>query len=115
VEPWAEGGGTSLANTVLLCRRHHRTVHEEGFSMQLAPGGEVRFYRPDGRPLAEAPALPVAAREPVTALAARLASHGVAVNAHATPPDWWGGPVDYGWEIDWLRRRNRQCPASAAG
>ncbi|HEV3077847.1 MAG TPA: hypothetical protein VHB47_25750 [Thermoanaerobaculia bacterium] len=28
--------------------------------------------------------------EPVTALVARLASHDVAVDAHATVPDWWG-------------------------
>jgi hypothetical protein len=115
VEPWAEGGATSLANTILLCRRHHRAVHEEGFSMELAPGGEARFFRPDGRPLPEAPALPVVAREPVTALAARLASDGVVVDAGATLPDWWGGPVDYAWAIDWLRWRNHQDPASTAG
>jgi Domain of unknown function (DUF222)/HNH endonuclease len=115
VEPWAGGGSTSLANTLLLCRRHHRAVHEEGFSMELTPDGEARFYRPDGRPLQEAPALPVSAGEPVTALVARLASHGVAVDAGATLPDWWGGPVDYGWEIDWLRWRDHRDPASAAG
>ncbi|HEY6320617.1 MAG TPA: DUF222 domain-containing protein [Thermoanaerobaculia bacterium] len=115
VEPWADGGATSLANTVLLCRRHHRAVHEEGFSMELASDGEARFYRPDGRPLPEAPALLVPAREPVTALAARLASHGVAVDAGATVPDWWGGPVDYGWEIDWLRWRDHREHASVAG
>jgi hypothetical protein len=108
VEPWAAGGATSLANTLLLCRRHHRAVHEEGFSMELLPNGEARFYRPDGRPLPEAPALPVAAREPVTALVERLASQGVAVDARATLPDWWGGPVDYGWAIDWLRWRAGQ-------
>src|SRR6266853_1380700 len=62
------GGATSLGNTLLLCRRHHRAVHEEGFSMELAPDGEARFYRPDGRPLPEAPALPVPAHEPVTVL-----------------------------------------------
>jgi len=105
VEPWAGGGSTSLANTLLLCRRHHRAVHEEGFSMELTPNGEARFYRPDGRPMPQAPALPAAAREPVTALVAQLASRGVAVDGRATLPDWWGGPVDYAWEIDWLRSR----------
>ncbi|HXO28423.1 MAG TPA: DUF222 domain-containing protein [Thermoanaerobaculia bacterium] len=115
VEPWAQGGATSLANTLLLCRRHHRAVHEGGFSMELAPDGEARFYRPDGRPLLEAPTLPVAAGEPVTALAARLASEGLAVDARATLPDWWGGSVDYGWEIDWLRWRDHRNPEFAAG
>jgi hypothetical protein len=115
VEPWAEGGATSLVNTLLLCRRHHRAVHEEGFSVELAPNGDARFYRPDGRPLPEELVLPRAAPQPVTALVARLASHGVAVEAGATLPDWWGGPLDYAWEIDWLRSRDRPYPASAAG
>jgi hypothetical protein len=102
VEHWADGGETSLMNTILLCRLHHRAVHEEGFSLALAPGGEARFYRPDGRPLPAAPALPMVAGEPVTALVSRLASHDVAVDAGETLPAWWGGPVDYAWEIDWL-------------
>ena len=28
------GGETSMDNLVLLCRRHHRLVHEEGFGVQ---------------------------------------------------------------------------------
>jgi hypothetical protein len=103
VEPWADGGKTSLANTLLLCRRHHRAVHEEGFSMELAPNGEARFHRPDGRQLPEAPALPTLPVRPVAALVSRLAGHGVTVDAGETLPSWDGGPVDYGWAIDWLR------------
>ena len=83
--------------------------------MALAPNGEARFYRPDGRALPEAPALPVLAGEPVTALVRRLADQGVAVDAGATLPDWWGGPVDYAWEIDWLRWRDHRDPEIAAG
>jgi len=30
VEHWADGGATSLDNLILLCRRHHRAVHEGG-------------------------------------------------------------------------------------
>ncbi len=82
--------------------------------MELSPSGEARFYRPDGRPLPEAPGLPVLACEPVPALVARLASHGMAVDAGATLPHWWGGSVDYDWEIEWLRSRDRRYPETAA-
>ncbi len=102
VQAWADGGATSLANTVLLCRRHHRAVHEEGFSLRLAPDGTARFDRPDSRLLPQAPALPETTDEPVAALTAHLARHDVAVDASATLPDWWGYPVDYAWAIDWL-------------
>jgi hypothetical protein len=115
VEPWAEGGATSLGNTLLLCRRHHRAVHEEGFSVELAPDGEALFYRSDGRPFPEAPALPLSAGDPITSLVTRLATKGVAVDGRATLPDWWGGSVDYGWAIDWLRWRDHRDPEVVAG
>ena len=31
---WSEGGATNLTNLVLLCRQHHRMVHEEGFQLR---------------------------------------------------------------------------------
>src|SRR5438876_6365995 len=30
---WAPGGPTTLSNLALLCRRHHRAVHEEGYQV----------------------------------------------------------------------------------
>ena len=57
IHHWAHGGATDGDNLVLLCRFHHRLVHEEGFSVRRRAGG-VEFARPDGRMV---PALPRAA------------------------------------------------------
>ena len=58
IRHWANGGETSLDNLALLCRRHHRQVHEGGFSVARIADGALRFTRPDGRVIAEHPRLP---------------------------------------------------------
>jgi hypothetical protein len=35
IQHWADGGPTSLANLVSLCSRHHRFVHEHGWTVEL--------------------------------------------------------------------------------
>lgn len=57
VRHWAHGGETSLDNLVLLCRHHHRLVHEGGFSLRREVRGLV-FRDPRGGRLDPAPALP---------------------------------------------------------
>lgn len=49
VRHWVDGGETSADNTVLLCTRHHRLVHEGAFSMRRGADGALEFRRPDGR------------------------------------------------------------------
>jgi Domain of unknown function (DUF222)/HNH endonuclease len=34
IRHWAHGGPTKLSNLTMLCRRHHRAVHEEGFQVE---------------------------------------------------------------------------------
>ena len=56
---WARGGETRLDNLVLLCRHHHRLVHEGGFTVGRDPGsGRLAFRTPDGIRLEPAPAPP---------------------------------------------------------
>ena len=50
---WADGGETKMNNLVLLCRRHHRLVHEEGFGVHSPADGQVVFTDPQGHQLAE--------------------------------------------------------------
>jgi hypothetical protein len=44
---WADGGPTALGNLLLLCRRHHRLVHQGGFGLEIEDGHPL-FRRPDG-------------------------------------------------------------------
>ena len=53
IRHWAKGGETSLDNLVLLCRHHHRLVHEGGFDAERSADGAIRFTRPDGCVIAE--------------------------------------------------------------
>ena len=54
VRHWADGGETNMNNLVLLCRRHHRMVHEEGFGIHLQADGQVCFSDPQGQHLPDA-------------------------------------------------------------
>ena len=62
VKHWADGGETSLRNTLLLCRRHHRAVHEGRVKVSVNGDGTVLFFTPKGRMLIDAPRRPIAAR-----------------------------------------------------
>src|SRR5882672_170180 len=71
IRHWAHGGPTTLSNLALLCRRHHRAVHEEGYQVDRQLDGELRFRRPDGQLLPEVPRTPAVGGDPVQVLRAR--------------------------------------------
>ena len=56
IRHWAQGGPTKLSNLAMLCRRHHRAVHEEGYQVTRRPDGKLQFRRPDGRVFPDVPA-----------------------------------------------------------
>ena len=51
VKHWADGGETSLRNTLLLCRRHHRAVHEGRVKVSVNRDGRNRNRVQRGRAL----------------------------------------------------------------
>src|SRR5947208_11322953 len=113
IRHWAHGGPTTLSNLALLCRRPHRAVHEEGYQVERQPDGELRFRRPDGRPLPESPPLPAVPSDPVGMLRARHEECELNIHAHTAMPGWLGERLDVGWAIDVLHplTATRQCPS----
>jgi hypothetical protein len=99
---WAHGGPTTLSNLALLCRRHHRAVHEEGYQVARGPDGALLFRRPDGRALPDVPPPAAVPDDPVKALRARHDSQGLRVDARTACPGWLGERLNVGWAIDVL-------------
>jgi len=108
---WADGGVTNLKNLLLLCRRHHRAMHEGGFSIHRGIDGVVAVLMPNGGRLDASPptigwrdAEPgYVHTDPLGPTTARLAAEGITID-HCTPtPCWDGTPFDVGWAIDVLR------------
>jgi hypothetical protein len=62
VQHWSSGGETNLQNLVLLCRRHHRLVHEHGYTLSLDPDGTPHFQNQHGTAIPNLPARPPPAR-----------------------------------------------------
>lgn len=99
---WAKGGETRLRNLALLCRRHHRLVHEAGWRVERGADGELRFRRPDGRVLPEVPKRPRVAGDPVRAL--EREQPGLRINGWTATTRWIGDPLDVDWALGVLRR-----------
>ena len=113
IKHWADGGETRVDNLVLLCRRHHRAVHEEGFRVEIvkdaeggggAIRGNVRFYWPDGRPFPGVPPAPKLPDDPVAALEARHSRLGIHVDPETATPRCNGERFDVGYAIHTLWR-----------
>jgi hypothetical protein len=105
VQHWANGGPTTLTNLVLLCRRHHRAVHEEGYQVARGPDGAFQFRRPDGRALPDVPPPAAVPDDPVETLRATNEARQLRIHAHTGCSGWLGERLDVGWAIDVLHPR----------
>jgi hypothetical protein len=107
IRHWAQGGPTVLSNLALLCRRHHRAVHEEGFQVQRLADGELRFRCPNGQPLPEVPRPPEVTDDAASVIRARHEADGLTLHAHTATPGWFGETLNVGWAIDVLHPLTR--------
>jgi 5-methylcytosine-specific restriction endonuclease McrA len=102
IRHWAHGGPTTLSNLTMLCRRHHRAVHEEGYQVERNAEGELVFRWPTGLVLAAVPppaALPAEVLDPLRAYSDAL---GLEIDAHTSTPNWLGERLDLEWAISVL-------------
>jgi len=113
IKHWADGGETRLDNLVLLCRRHHRAVHEDGFGVELRDG-QPHFTWPDGRSLLQVPDVPrgpqarTAQQTPDLEDAPGLfewehRAAGLALDPWTASSAWAGEPFDIEFALDGLR------------
>jgi hypothetical protein len=109
IQHWADGGNTSIDNLVLLCRHHHRLVHEDGFGVERTADSHIRFSRPDGRVIEEHPQLP--ARGSVKGLLGPTHRRGNRETGEAIDASAWiipGDTLDYGMAVEGLIREREQ-------
>jgi hypothetical protein len=86
---WADGGPTDLDNLVLLCRHHHRLLHEGGYTAALVDN-HPRFYRPDHTPIRPPDPPPTTPAPGSTELRRRHHQRGHTIT-HTTPGARSGG------------------------
>jgi hypothetical protein len=108
IEHWAHGGPTTLSNLVILCRRHHRAIHEEGYDVERQPDGTVRFRRPGGWPLPNVPTATPVPADPVGALTTANIARGLTIDGKTSKPGWCGERFDLAYIIDVLHPAARR-------
>jgi hypothetical protein len=105
IRHWAHGGPTTLSNLAMLCRRHHRAVHEEGYEVERQADGTLRFTTPHGHALPDVPPPPSVSDDPAGAIRSTNDTAGLRLHPRTACPDWHGERLDVGYAIDVLHPR----------
>jgi len=92
-----------VQNLVLLCRSHHRLIHEGGYGVHVSPEQHLHFTMPDGT---ELPAGPDGrSRGNVIAIEATNRKNGLDITPNTAITRWNGDKMDLSMAVDALIQR----------
>ena len=94
-------------------RRHHRLLHEGGFTLEAQADGSPIFRRPDGRPIAALPAVPRNRRPGISPIRDVARNGGHQITAETVRSRSNGGSFDLDLTVDVLCQRHRTLPKRA--
>jgi hypothetical protein len=85
IQHWADGGATRFENLILLCKTHHRLLHEGGFRLKANPDRLDRpiFVSPRGIPIPD-----VAPRISIDGMIGSVPGRSAQGNALASSARW---------------------------
>jgi hypothetical protein len=106
IDHWADGGETRLDNLVLVCRHHHRLLHEGGYRIERSVAG-LRFFDPTGQPI------PVMAEGRFRGNVSDLMAPHTDLGLDHTPPQMHGERPDYPYILSVIRPWPAEAASSA--
>ncbi|HET6565843.1 MAG TPA: HNH endonuclease signature motif containing protein, partial [Xanthomonadales bacterium] len=106
IHHWADGGETNLANLVLLCRAHHRLLHEGGFRLIKSAGNRFQFINPQGVVIPDVPKKRFCGN--VLELEAGNKQTGLQIDHKTAIPNWGGEGMDLDIVVHGLLLRQDQ-------
>ena len=92
-----------MHNLVLLCRSHHRLIHEGGYGVHVSQEGDISFTMPDGTALSTGQV--GRSRGNVIAIEAANRKNGMNITPKTVITGWTGETMDNSMAVDALIQR----------
>ncbi len=104
IRHWADGGETRADNLALLCKHHHRLLHEGGYQLLHAGNGRLSFMTPKGNRIHDCPQ-PLSSDKSLEDLNQQA---GLDIDPGTAIPNWQGESMDLDMAVSGLYELTRQ-------